>query len=708
MTILSVVALAIFFAIQLSQAIRQEKYTINNTSYVRDLYRDQTTYDFTLADFDFAFQLSYEGTDPLILQENLQSYFSLQLFEFESHLKTNYSEGEYPQESSINVIPLGRCLQSRFAGISDDDNSKWWCAQVDTFKLRGGIAGSLSRFMHARLVYCDQTFLSMNFPGQTCKTKEQADAIAPYTTFLFAQLEQYFESAGFDTPIKYFLKANYFSIGTDIKYMFCKVGKQRAILKDSWVHSSYNERNLTYTTFNIEFIDTRRRFEDSLFKMYIYLDEKESTTTRTVFNLIDALSTTGGFSSIITLFFAFTTKRIQQKLYFLSMMKKLYLCLNRQSSPPPQQNFDNPNNFPPSEPLTLSKRFQQLPQNQEQFADIDSRSNNQDLQKGPQNQKNFKDSRRFYDIGGIDQRNRNDSDIDLPNSSRPLKEQKYLVLDNSLQQDPILNKVMMRLSQTKELEFSFQQYILDKIIRACCPCKRRKLTLQEIILKEGVLHLQKELDIIRFFKKARIAESLGHLSLTKFQRDLIPYLNNNILSIENNDQKLSITTISGNKSLSSQPTLRNQLSLSNKASVFNRSQIISQSEIGKEMRDLYINSQKNQKSKRLLQNLIFEDELKELQEFQNFNQPIDDNISQNLIQAQRATSIKKKKTVIKSDNFQSPTKSYHKSSSKQQSTKIRTNSKSKKKSNSDVNLQESVKDLSKTKKSRIKQHQENE
>lgn len=58
------------------------------------------------------------------------------------------------------------------------------------------------------------------------------------------------------------------------------------------------------------------------------MDESVETTVRTSYNLIDVLTNSGGFASIIMLVFTILTRKVQKILYFLSMLRKFYLCLD--------------------------------------------------------------------------------------------------------------------------------------------------------------------------------------------------------------------------------------------------------------------------------------------------------------------------------------------------------------------------------------------
>ena len=113
-----------------------------------------------------------------------------------------------------------------------------------------------------------------------------------------------------------------------MKLVFYQVAFNYAVLEDSWLTSSYGVQNRTYTTFNFDFYDTMLKTSGTQFQMIIMVDSNSLTTVRTNYNLIDVLSNTGGFASIITLVFSFLTKYIQKALYKLTIMRRFILYID--------------------------------------------------------------------------------------------------------------------------------------------------------------------------------------------------------------------------------------------------------------------------------------------------------------------------------------------------------------------------------------------
>jgi hypothetical protein len=58
---------------------------------------------------------------------------------------------------------------------------------------------------------------------------------------------------------------------------------------------------------------------NTFFNTFFILDENVVTTTRTTYNMLNALADTGGFASVITLVFTVLSMRVQKILFFLTI-----------------------------------------------------------------------------------------------------------------------------------------------------------------------------------------------------------------------------------------------------------------------------------------------------------------------------------------------------------------------------------------------------
>ncbi|CDW83800.1 UNKNOWN [Stylonychia lemnae] len=496
MTIFSIIALLVYFFVMFSDVISKSRYTINEIKYVRDLYGDKSFYSFNLNQFDYGVQLSYSGLDPQVT--NLFQYFSIKMFVFQTAVKKNYTDGEYPLEYIRKDIDIARCTQDRFAGQSDEqDNSKWWCPQVNETLLQGRMGSFVSQRLKIEFTYCDQKYLIKNFPNLTCKSREETDAISKDSFFLFGYLEQFLDVAEFEkNPIKYTLTALQYTPQTDIRFEYFGISQNYAKLRDSWLASSISVKNYTYGTITKKTSNFQLKSNRDLWVSFNFvMDENTVDTTRISYNFIDALTATGGFASIIMIVFKVLTDKIQKVLYHASIMKRLYLSMDQLCDDAIDEIIQNQGaDFDKLDP-DWNKKHDKL--NDTSQRDLLSQTRDQNKSKEP--------------------------------SDQVLSEKSQLKLLKS------------KFKRLKYFEYSFSDYLRSKL-RGCWAkvMKQKNRNIKDLLYKVGMSKLTKEFDIVRYLKKIRLATSLSELLLSDTQKELIPFFGQNVLTQFENKTKTNI------------------------------------------------------------------------------------------------------------------------------------------------------------------------
>ena len=64
MTICMIVGLVVYLSFMVSTVIHRSQYTTTSTRIIRNLYTDDTLYNFTKETFDYGVYLAYRGNDP--------------------------------------------------------------------------------------------------------------------------------------------------------------------------------------------------------------------------------------------------------------------------------------------------------------------------------------------------------------------------------------------------------------------------------------------------------------------------------------------------------------------------------------------------------------------------------------------------------------------------------------------------------------------
>ena len=101
--------------------------------------------------------------------------------------------------------------------------------------VRGGVELNLVQVL---VSYCNNASLQAFYPNLTCKTREETNAVVPFTSFLSATLEQFFDISNFEEPLKYNLKSDSSAFTRTAKSSALKIEEHYAVLKNSWLHSS--------------------------------------------------------------------------------------------------------------------------------------------------------------------------------------------------------------------------------------------------------------------------------------------------------------------------------------------------------------------------------------------------------------------------------------------------------------------------------------
>eukprot|EP00347_Sterkiella_histriomuscorum_P003987 403362181 len=297
MTILTIIGLVVFFGLEVQRALDQSKYNITTSRQIRNYYYDNTEYNIDYKAFDFAVRLSYVGTQNV----NIEQYFSINFYDYFYDLKENYTEGEFPRTIVQPKLEKIKCTSDRLGGFTSgiDDSSKFWCTKRTNYTVKGGMVNAKIKYIQMALNYCQNETLQTTFPNLTCRPESEARTLLADIVLYIKYSEQYIDTGDFENPIKSYLKQIQVQMTNDTEVRFFSLGQNYAVLQDSWLYSSKDEKNLTFTTVTPVYTYKKMR-PQTIYQIFLLQDDNVYTTSRKVYNLLDVLSTVGGFASIIT------------------------------------------------------------------------------------------------------------------------------------------------------------------------------------------------------------------------------------------------------------------------------------------------------------------------------------------------------------------------------------------------------------------------
>lgn len=118
-----------------------------------------------------------------------------------------------------------------------------------------------------------------------------------------------------------------------------QISKNKIDLNDNSLSLSIGQRSLNYQNLRLESTYTKLS-EDNEYpqlEVFFLIDEKVTKTTREVYTVLDALSSTGGFLEILSIIAMTILGSLQEKLFYSSIISKLF----REEVPEEKRVFDH-------------------------------------------------------------------------------------------------------------------------------------------------------------------------------------------------------------------------------------------------------------------------------------------------------------------------------------------------------------------------------
>eukprot|EP00347_Sterkiella_histriomuscorum_P010975 403374223 len=536
----------------MSDVINNRRYTLTEQRYNRNLYTDNRNFVFDNKEFDIAVLPAYTGANTSVT--NIHQYFSIRFSYLIQQERPNATANQIPFIQTSQEINMTRCQLSRFYGVANTNVSNWFCANQSEVVLQGKSSNNINKRFRIEFIYCQNVYLQKLFPDLECKTREETDLIAKDSYMYMTYSQQFIDVEEFQSsPIKQTLVSTSYSLANFIRNDFYLISENYLVMKDNWLASIIDNENLTYSSVRLQFSSQQIKDQTKLLwlSLNFFVDENVIATTRTSYNTIDALTATGGFAQVIMVVFGILTFRIQKILYFLSMMGKLYLYIDDNQI---QQNLNqdsynrkrNQDKASKNNQLEFNPNFQKYRQDGNISYTMDSKrkSKNSTYPNQSNNNKNSynfgQQQQTILNKEELSQRNllANDNQLKYQaNKKNIIQPLSTLSLGSSNEKDSQISMIRNQISRMRLFQFTLTEYLFYLSQRLCC---KTSFGLKEKLYQIGVQKLSQEFDMIRYLKKSRVATSVAELSMSEYQRNLIPYFNQNVLT--NKAQNKPLTT----------------------------------------------------------------------------------------------------------------------------------------------------------------------
>ncbi|CDW90912.1 UNKNOWN [Stylonychia lemnae] len=453
--------------------------------------------------FDIGLQFFKNGEQEF--EENIYQYFSISYQIVE----------QYEEKLKRMPVQIDKCGQDRFGsnqGAKYDVINQYICLEKSfNYKMYGSEFSKQSQAIVALVSKCKQEDLDSMFPGKNLKCKNETE-ISKETLTTNVQLIymfQSFDENDYSQPIKNQLSSFMFGLKDKKRIMSVKSIKRNfAQTKDSFFSSHLDYKERQFFTTKSEYDFESAAYNDVLLAIRFFISNQSETVQRQAFSILDAITATGGFMSVIFVIAQILVGGIQKNLFFQSLIKKSYLVYNNED-----QNKNS---------ISNSFQEQEFQHQIKQDSNFNSRDKVIDQDEVGKIQ-NSQISEWFED----QKFNQNESNLKVT-----LDESLYNATGNSSILVAQIVEFILRLNQ---FQFNYYRSKFLNFFKAfksnpSLISKQHRINIYHFEI--GQKRLEQQLDIRKILQQLKNFELLQGVMTSKYQQQLFPFLPQNILNIE--------------------------------------------------------------------------------------------------------------------------------------------------------------------------------
>ncbi|CDW78778.1 UNKNOWN [Stylonychia lemnae] len=170
----------------------------------------------------------------------------------------------------------------------------------------------------------------------TCATDAEIDSVFDRLSVNVALMNQFVDvNDNSANPIKTLIKTQYMTSNSMLSSnQIIKISQNYVILSDSQFSSQLDQQNLTYYSTRLDaFFTASQLNSEANMSLYLALDENVFTSTRVVYTVADALSTTGGFLGIISIILNYLLCWLQDIIFYQQIIYDMFYVEKQNDMP---------------------------------------------------------------------------------------------------------------------------------------------------------------------------------------------------------------------------------------------------------------------------------------------------------------------------------------------------------------------------------------
>eukprot|EP00347_Sterkiella_histriomuscorum_P018344 403345864 len=330
-TLLTRIGLLVYFTTAVVNVLNRSKFMITKTTQNKNQIYEPNEVTLTRDNFDVGNIITFLFNDDINATE-MNKYLTVDIDE------VSFAINDGVGQEIVREIPQTPCTADRFQGAFKDLDyfgllGQGPCMEPDfNIKVKGSDNIQEGSYLRMRVKKCNQTKLSQIFPNQPdmkCKSTQEIDQVVNKILAQSVMLQQYFDEEDFKQPLKSTVNSfDHYLIDKKYVYEVYYITLQNVYLEDSYISASMGNQQFQIFSLNLEETQMREQFEEdegTLVDINIFMSDSVKNTKRQVTTLIDAISDTGGFMSVVYTIVSILISGPQEHLFFQSIIKKLFL-----------------------------------------------------------------------------------------------------------------------------------------------------------------------------------------------------------------------------------------------------------------------------------------------------------------------------------------------------------------------------------------------
>lgn len=312
-----IVAILLYAALRLRVMIEKTGTSTAFNRVIQDLSSD--TEGVSLGDSSFYVALYTDNSGQNLLSDS--SYLTVE----GSYIYADSSGGPGNSVTNTTTMSFSTCQNTSFSYSNEEEltkrniNSSFLCPDSLSYDIIGNQYSDISSYIKIKVKRCT---------GTDCQSSTAIDTAISGKSLGITLVNTYFDFDDYDEPVKTYLddKSTFKFVSGYTKFVTLYAQQRSAEYKDSYIDvlSDPEEQEFVGVETITQDFDLESNNQDTLFEIYIRLDENQQDYSREVYSFLDVTGDLGGVFEILCIAAGFIVAYFSNPRFYYSILSNIY------------------------------------------------------------------------------------------------------------------------------------------------------------------------------------------------------------------------------------------------------------------------------------------------------------------------------------------------------------------------------------------------